>query len=180
MKAIKEWASIVCALESGAQTVLLRKGGIHDAPSGFREESGTFLLFPTYEHQKREHLKESGIQYATKSDANAPLPGKVCIRSTAEVLRGADVDAKTAEKLGAFHVWSEEFVRARDKWMPEKPMRAIFLKVNTIKPVEIENISEYSGCRSWLDINIDIKNSMQVLDSAKLASELEKFEDIVS
>ena len=122
----------------------------------------------------------SGIQYATKSDANAPLPGKVCIRSTAEVLRGADVDAKTAEKLGAFHVWSEEFVRARDKWMPEKPMRAIFLKVNTIKPVEIENISEYSGCRSWLDINIDIKNSMQVLDSAKLASELEKFEDIVS
>ena len=29
-------------------------------------------------------------------------------------------------------------------------------------------------------INIDIKNSMQVLDSAKLASELEKFEDIVS
>ena len=100
MKAIKEWASIVCALESGAQTVLLRKGGIHDAPSGFREESGTFLLFPTYEHQKREHLKESGIQYATKSDANAPPPGKVCIRSTAEVLRGADVDADAnAEKL---------------------------------------------------------------------------------
>ena len=30
----------------------------------------------------------------------------MCIRSTAEVLRGADVDAKTAEKLGAFHVWS--------------------------------------------------------------------------
>ena len=80
----------------------------------------------------------------------------------------------------AFHVWSEEFVRERDKWMPEKPMRAIFLKVSTIKAVEIENISEYSGCRSWLDININIENSMQVLDSAKLASELEKFEDIVS
>ena len=127
-----------------------------------------------------QSITPKGIRRTTKSDANAPPPGKVCIRSTAEVLRGADVDAKTAEKLGAFHVWSEEFVRARDKWMPEKPMRAIFLKVNTIKPVEIENISEYSGCRSWLDINIDIENSMQVLDSTKLASELEKFEDIVS
>ena len=113
MKAIKEWASIVCALESGAQTVLLRKGGIHDAPSGFREESGTFLLFPTYEHQKREHLKESGIQYATKSDANAPLPGKVCIRS-AEVLRGADVDAKLQKLL----LLDPETLSARLSQMP--------------------------------------------------------------
>ncbi len=177
MKALKEWASIVSALEDGAQTVLLRKGGIRDAASGFREESGTFLLFPTYEHQRSEHLSKSGSQYSVKSDS---LPGKVRISSVAEVLCGADVDAKTAQKLGGFHIWSDEFVRERGKWMPQKPMRAVFLKVSMIKPVEIDNIAEYSGCRSWLEINISPENSMQVLDSSKLSAELEKFEGITS
>ncbi len=42
MNALKEWATVVKALESGNQTVLLRKGGILETSSGFKLESKSF------------------------------------------------------------------------------------------------------------------------------------------
>jgi hypothetical protein len=57
MKALKEWATVVTALENGDQTVLLRKGGILETASGFKIEDKKFVLFPTYEHQDNASLK---------------------------------------------------------------------------------------------------------------------------
>ena len=57
MNALKEWATVVNALENGDQTVLLRKGGILEDSSGFIVESEKFFLFPTFEHQETRHLK---------------------------------------------------------------------------------------------------------------------------
>ena len=54
MNALKEWATIVNALENGDQTVLLRKGGILEDSSGFVVESEKFFLFPTFEHQENK------------------------------------------------------------------------------------------------------------------------------
>ena len=52
MNALKEWATVVKALEQGKQTVILRKGGILETASGFNIESKKFFLFPTWEHQE--------------------------------------------------------------------------------------------------------------------------------
>ena len=49
MNGLKEWATVVKALELGKQTVILRKGGILETASGFNIESKEFLLFPTWE-----------------------------------------------------------------------------------------------------------------------------------
>jgi len=49
MDALKEWATVVKALENGDQTIILRKGGILETSSGFKIESKKFFLFPTYE-----------------------------------------------------------------------------------------------------------------------------------
>src|SRR5436190_16866189 len=57
--ALKEWAVVSRALESGRQIVLLRKGGIYEAAGEFEVENREFLLFPTYLHQKRQMLKEA-------------------------------------------------------------------------------------------------------------------------
>ena len=57
MEALKEWATVVKALEQGKQTVILRKGGILETASGFKIESKKFLLFPTWEHQETRHVK---------------------------------------------------------------------------------------------------------------------------
>jgi len=63
MNALKEWATVVKALENGNQTVLLRKGGILETVSGFKIESKKFLLFPTFEHQELKHIKPDFHNY---------------------------------------------------------------------------------------------------------------------
>src|SRR5690606_3010066 len=55
--ALKEWAALCRALGTGRQILLLRKGGIYESAGEFEVEHRHFLLFPTYLHQKREHLK---------------------------------------------------------------------------------------------------------------------------
>ena len=61
MNALKEWATVVNALENGDQTVLLRKGGILEDSSGFVVESEKFFLFPTCPSGARcMHINRSG------------------------------------------------------------------------------------------------------------------------
>jgi len=55
---LKEWASVCLALEEGRQTILLRKGGIHESAGEFELEHTQFVLFPTYLHQNLKMLKE--------------------------------------------------------------------------------------------------------------------------
>ena len=57
MNGLKEWATVVKALENGKQTVILRKGGILETASGFNVESKKFFLFPTWEHQEKIFVK---------------------------------------------------------------------------------------------------------------------------
>src|SRR4051794_2640193 len=49
--AFKEWAVICQALAEGRQSLIIRKGGIHEGRAGFRVEHEEFWLFPTYLHQ---------------------------------------------------------------------------------------------------------------------------------
>ena len=44
MNTLKEWATVVNALESGEQTVILRKGGILETDSGFTIENKKFFF----------------------------------------------------------------------------------------------------------------------------------------
>src|SRR2546421_11105863 len=55
--ALKEWATVCRALETGRQILLLRKGGILESIGGFELENPQFLLFPTYLHQNLAMLK---------------------------------------------------------------------------------------------------------------------------
>ena len=61
MEGLKEWATVVKALEQGKQTVILRKGGILETASGFKIESKKFFLFPTWEHQEIKHVKPESV-----------------------------------------------------------------------------------------------------------------------
>src|SRR5688500_294159 len=55
--ALKEWATVCHALETGRQVILLRKGGIYESAGEFQLEHRQFLLFPTYLHQNANMLK---------------------------------------------------------------------------------------------------------------------------
>ena len=55
--ALKEWATVCHALESGRQMILLRKGGVSDVGGTFELQNPQFLLFPTFLHQNLNMLK---------------------------------------------------------------------------------------------------------------------------
>jgi hypothetical protein len=56
--ALKEWAIICRALEDGNQVLLFRKGGIMEFRKGFELKHKNFLLFPTFEHQSMESIRD--------------------------------------------------------------------------------------------------------------------------
>lgn len=181
MKALKEWATVVKALETGNQTVLLRKGGILETTSGFQVESKKFALFPTFEHQDNSSLKSQFYQYLSDVREQKPKDGTIRITSFAEVLDEHDVSSmEKLEQLSSFHIWSDSYIVERMNWMPQKPMKAIFLKVCQINPIEIPILPEYHGCKSWIELNVNSELGRAVLSEAEIKQHLEEFRRIVN
>ena len=181
MESLKEWATVVNALENGDQTVILRKGGILDVSSGFRIESKKFLLFPTQEHQEYNHIKPEFYKYLEQVKSNQPKSGFNRITSYAEILAEKDISSEvTIKKLSPFHIWSESYINERRNWKPENPMKAMFLKVYKIPELSIQLKSEFAGCKSWININEEITTGKTVLNNTEIESKLEEFKEIVN
>ncbi len=181
MNALKEWATVVKALENGDQTVILRKGGILETASGFKIESKKFLLFPTFEHQELNYVKPEFQNYLEEVMKNKPDKHVNEITSYAEVLHYADVKSKEKiDALSPFHIWSDSYIQARINWMPEKPLSAVFLKVHKISEFEVPMKSEYEGCKSWISINEVVEGGETALPESKLESKLKEFQEIVN
>lgn len=181
MKALKEWATVITALENGDQTVLLRKGGILETASGFKVEEKKFVLFPTYEHQDNSSLKSQFYRYLADVREQRLKEGFNKITSYAEVLAEKDVSSmKKIEELSQFHIWSDSYMVERMNWMPQKPMIAIFLKVYKTIPIEIPVLPEYHGCKSWIELNVNPEAGRAVLNEAEIQQKLSEFRSIVN
>lgn len=181
MRALKEWATVVSALESGEQTVLLRKGGILEAASGFVIESKKFLLFPTYEHQSYDNIKPPYHKHLEEVMKNKPQNGQNRITSYAEVLAESDItDEKKIQQLSDFHIWSDSYIKTRINWMPDKTIKAVLLKTYKIPTLDIINKPEFHGCKSWIDINANLDSATPVLTDSELNARLKRFEEIIS
>ena len=180
MNALKEWATIVKALENGKQTIILRKGGILETASGFEIIAKKFLLFPTWEHQEIKHVKPEYHNLLNQTLDNKPKEGYNTITSIAEVLDHKDISSnKIIDDLSPFHVWSDEYIKERINWMPEKPLKAIFLKVHTFPQIEIPLQSDFEGCKSWIELNLNQNSERSVLTDQEIESELKRFREIV-
>ena len=57
--AFKEWAVTVRALAEGEQLLTLRKGGIREPDKHFQLEHDRFFLYPTFDHQRTDLVRES-------------------------------------------------------------------------------------------------------------------------
>ena len=181
MRALKEWATVVKALENGNQTILLRKGGILETASGFNVESKKFLLFPTYEHQDTSSLKSQYYGYLSDARENKPKEGINQITSFAEVLEEKDLGLmEKIEELSSFHILSDSYVLERMNWMPEKPMKVMFLKVFKINPIDVPVLPDYHGCKSWIELNVNPESGKSVLSNDELQQKLSEFRRIVN
>ena len=183
-KALKEWASVVKALEKGQQIFLLRKGGIAEKNGAFRMEESEFFLFPTFEHQDKEKLKPSVQGLVDEAQKQAQVwAGKIALSCYAEVTEVFQVrEIEPLLKLSQSHIWSEEMIRERFNWRPEEPLYIPILRVYRLKGVLlIDALERYKGCKSWIDFDrpIPTKGAKPVLDDMEFQLQEERIRTIL-
>lgn len=153
--ALKEWAVAIQALREGRQILVMRKGGIVEETRDFQVESRDFYLYPTYEHQKKELIKE-----AYKDDMDRTLEGwspeleTVQLTAFAQVTEDIEIfDQEELDRLAAFHIWTDTFAEERLKWKKKNPLHLLLLRVYELaEPATISIKPEYLGCKSWVEM----------------------------
>ncbi len=174
--AFKEWAVTVRALAEGEQLVTLRKGGIREPGKHFDVEHERFFLYPTFDHQRSDLVREShrpelrraleeGVwadgeppSHALTRDGGIPQPDRVRIRAWAEVSGHYETnDPRVVEALSPFHVWTPDYAVKRLRWKPRHPLHVLLLRTYRIpRPVTVKVREDFHGCKSWLQITRDL------------------------
>src|SRR5712671_6677552 len=112
--AFKEWAGICAALGSGLQTLILRKGGIHEGRDGFRVAHGEFWLFPTYVHEAAAGLEPEALPLLARAESERPEAGTLRLANYAIVTDVFEVqEERLLSRLAGLHLWSPRTVGER-------------------------------------------------------------------
>src|SRR6185312_7535985 len=107
--AFKEWSGVREAIADGRQTLILRKGGIAEGPTGFRPEHAAFWLYPTRVHEAQQGLKPGAVPPgAAAAVTHEGVVGLQGLAVVYEVFRVEDSGRLAA--LDPLHVWTEETV----------------------------------------------------------------------
>jgi hypothetical protein len=164
----------VCkAAEDGNQVLLFRKGGIMEYRNGFELKHKNFFLFPTFEHQSMESIRgeykkefENLTKQHEQKDLNSTVPNDsqifpdtTTINSFVEISYFNEInDINKLEKLEKFHIWNLDYVKMRFNYNPKKPLFLVLLRTYKLKDaIKIHNKPEWSGCKSWIQIDLKDK-----------------------
>src|SRR5260370_19013939 len=198
--ALKEWDVVVAALEQGRQAILVRRGGLDDPGQRFSApRSGPFWLYPTLFHERGVFLKPEhrellvpGMHRAPRQVAVAagrpeghPRPvsaGMVSLGAVAEVVEV--VEAASLERLRALEertVSTDRYLTLRFKQRQLsdgaslRPVVAV-LRVSALPVrVEVPDLPEYGGCRSWVELRDppDASAAVALWDDRRPAQEVD-------
>ena len=151
--ALKEWAAVVHALLDGRQTVLLRKGGIHE--KRFALLGSRFVVFPTVAHSHGESTRPEHASLLSLGLVDVAA-AELVVRADLEVVEAIAVRRpdRIAE-LEPFHIWTTESVRSnRIDFRPRRELAAIVVRARALaEPVTVPVLAEHAGCRSWVDLD---------------------------
>ena len=150
----KEWQAVCDALASGRQSLILRKGGIHEGRAGFSFAQREFFLFPTRFHGQAGRVR--GVECQAQPEWQ---PGEtVRLTHFVEALWAQTLsDWRQVEALEPFHVWTEETIRERFDWegkgMASGSIHVALVRVAAMAgPWEFPYAATYGGCRSWVTL----------------------------
>jgi hypothetical protein len=144
--AFKEWAGVCEALAAGRQSLILRKGGIAEGPSGFAPEHRAFWLLSTITHEA-----EQGLRVASRRPETPQGAADLATFAVIEDIEYID-DLARLDRLEPFHVWTAETVRTRFAY--RRPGLWV-LGVRVYRrdmPYRIRLDAEQAGCRSWVSL----------------------------
>lgn len=183
--ALKEWGAVAHALLDGRQTVLLRKGGIHEraftAPAETASSPGGpgegFVVFPTVEHSHAERVREAHADVlaagAGDVDEEAGTFTVRCGLTLVDVIPVANT-AGMAD-IADLHIWTAESVqKERIDFRPKHPLQVLVVRAVALEePVTLSRLPEYGGCKSWLELPVawDGTSGRQVHREDRLAAD---------
>lgn len=149
--AFKEWAVICAALAAGRQTIILRKGGIHEGPRGFRPEYDGFWLYPTRFHQGLDALGPDAETFLSRTLAAQPPIGIVRLQHYVRVQEALALKSEAAAlALEGQHIWSQDTVRQRFHY--RKPgLFALLVRVYRCASAHtVTEMPGFTGCKTWV------------------------------
>ena len=157
----KEWTLVCDALGSGAQSIIIRKGGIAEGRAGFRFEHPEFFLFPTLFHEQIAKLKlppDTALP-ALRSDGEHEVTLRVRVEWTQDV-----GDLSVVRRLAPFHIWQDSEIEKRFQYELPSARRAggeggtqgvsvAFVRVEKLSaPFVFPDSPKFGGCRSWIPL----------------------------
>lgn len=163
----KEWAFVCDALVQGRQTLILRKGGIHEGRGGFQFKHPSFFLFPTWFHTQAAQLRWVPAEASEPSYSSDPgydpvtqvfppeenrqtvdIDGFCTLESLARV-----TDWAVVEKLAPFHLWNETVVRERFVYDEDSCLNVALVRCWKLpERWTFPYAPRYGGCRSWVEL----------------------------
>ena len=167
--AFKEWAVTCRALETGRQSLLLRKGGIHERNGRFEVEHNEFWLYPTRFHQNPEEIRAEARPLLPQAEAAALATGSLRLSLYAVV---GDVFELTDEsllpRLAELQILADSTLLERFHY--RRP--ALFVLTCRIyrrtEPITLPESPHFAGCRTWVDLERELTTDglVPVLDDA--------------
>lgn len=154
--AFKEWDVICEALEDGRQSVILRKGGIHEGREGFSFAHEEFVLFPTRFHAQGEFVTVPGVTAKPEWEIGEEVVITIRVKVTKAVTL---TDWEEVAKLSDQHIWKEDVIRDRFFWegkgMASGSIHVAYVRVEKLdEPIRFEYTKKYGGCRSWVELHV--------------------------
>ncbi|MCV7152143.1 DUF1802 family protein [Mycolicibacterium pyrenivorans] len=176
--ALKEWSAAVHALLDGRQSVLLRKGGIHEkrfevAPEVARSR---FLLFPTVAHSHAERVRPEHRELLEPAAADS-TEDDVILRAGARVIAAVEVNRpEKLDEIAPLHIWTAESVQAdRLDFRPRHRLTVLVVSAAPLaEPVRLARTPDYRGCSSWVRLPVHPEWAAPVHDDADLLEVAER------
>ncbi len=177
--ALKEWGAAVLALLDGRQTVLLRKGGIHE--KRFELTASEFVLFPTGAHSHTERVRPEHRTLLTAAVADS-TETQFVVRAAAKVVAAVEVNQpERVGELADLHIWTNESVRAeRLDFRPRHRLTVLVVQARPLTtPVVLPRLDGYAGCKSWVELPFEPEGAAPVHDSVTLAGVADRVRGLV-
>ncbi|MCW2554246.1 MAG: hypothetical protein JWR78_4027 [Mycobacterium sp.] len=168
--ALKEWSAAVHAMLDGRQTVLLRKGGIHE--KRFDLSAGEFVFFPTIAHGHAERVRPEhrALLEAAGSDSTQD---EIVVRAGAKVVAAVAVNRPEGlDDLLDTHIWTAASVRSdRVDFRPKHRLTVLVVQARPLaESLRLPRDPAYAGCKSWVDLPVSPDWAEPVHDDATLAA----------
>ena len=179
--ALKEWAVVCDLLLEGLQSILLRKGGIHEEQGSgrFRLTHNRFALFPAREHQHVDGMKP---QFRARVDAMAGEPESFELRGVGEVAAIWPLPSRRVfDRLDDLHGWAGPQVDMRFNYKADRPLYLLAIRAfRLVEPKTITLKPHYWGCKSWVPLEpedtVDDTDLVPAIDEAVFTAILERIE----